>query len=178
VRAPDSAEHLRDRLFDLILARRGRLPLRTRPMSLVEMVARAVEAVRPRLAATAGPMGAIGTAPDAFVDADPVRLPEAVAGLLEHVALRTSRAEGVTVSIEVAGRGVLLRVGGPGAAADPLPTAEDVFAGPGDAAWEGLARALVRATIEAHGGDVVPAEGGYVVRLPISTTQVAARPQV
>ncbi|MFO7959906.1 MAG: HAMP domain-containing sensor histidine kinase [Nitriliruptoraceae bacterium] len=106
------------------------------------------------------------TASDVWAEVDVGSLHEAVDNLLEN-AVRHAAGR-VLIRLEAAEDAVTIRVSddGPGVAAADAETIFDRFVTRGDGAGTGLGLPIARGIAVAHGGSLVYAEGGFVLRLP------------
>ena len=145
-------------LMDISEAESGAMQLRRAPVSLDEVVARAVDLYRD-VADAKGVTLAVGSGGGVIVDADRTRLEQVAANLLDNAVKYTP--PGGRVDVEVRGEAgrALLRVTdtGPGIPADELPRIWDrLFRGDTSRTERGLGLglSLVKAVVEAHGGTV------------------------
>jgi signal transduction histidine kinase len=163
-------------LMDISEAESGAMPLNREPVPLDDVVARATDLYRD-VADAKGVELAAGAASGVVVPGDRVRLEQVAANLLDN-AIKYTPAGG-QVWVETGrenGRAVLrVRDTGPGIPADELPRIWDrLFRGDRSRAERGLGLglSLVKAIVEAHGGEVEawsePARGAaFTVRLPV-----------
>jgi two-component system sensor histidine kinase BaeS len=149
-----------DDLQDLAAADAGVLRLDRRPVAAAELVRQAVTAHRGS-ADAAGVRLVEDIGFTGVVDADPVRLTQALGNLIGNAVRYTPAGGLVTVSTVEHGGAVLLRVAdtGPGIAPEDLPRVFDRFwrADPSrtrDTGGSGLGLAIVKPLVEAHGGTV------------------------
>jgi two-component system, OmpR family, sensor kinase len=163
----DTLASLAEDLLVLARADQGRLPLRRERVQVAELL----DDVRRR----AGPEASV-EAPDGLeLDADPVRLRQALGNLVENA--RRHGAGAVTLAAEPAGDAVVLRVRDAGDGI-PVPLRATAFerftrgdAVRGDDGGAGLGLAIVAAIATAHGGTAgigdAPGGGADVwIRLP------------
>ncbi|NUK07323.1 HAMP domain-containing histidine kinase [Streptomyces lunaelactis] len=171
-------QHIIDDLQDLAAVDAGTLRLHREPVGVDELVAQVVSAHRSR-AEAAGIRLRTRTTPGLWLDADPVRMRQALGNLVAN-ALRHTPADGtVTVTARQAGDLAVLTVEdtGGGIAPEDLPHVFERF-------WRaeksrsrrtggsGLGLSIVRQLVEAHGGTVTadspPGAGAaFTVRLPL-----------
>ncbi len=160
-----------DDLRTIGLAESGVLPLRRAPVPLEPLLAELASAFGAAAAAAGGTVGATVSA-SLNVHADPDRLRQAIAALLDN-AVR--HAPGTAIALEASRRptGVHIEVrdGGPGIADPDLPHVFERFYQADEsrdraAGTSGLGLAIVKAIAEAHGGSVgaanAPAGGARI----------------
>jgi two-component system CheB/CheR fusion protein len=180
-----------DDLLDVARIGEGKIVLRREPLDVRDVVARAVEVVRPlvdekRQALT------ISLPPSSLpADADPVRLQQVLANLLNNAAKYTDEAGRITLTGTLEGGDVVVRVGdtGVGIPAEALQTIFGLFAQI-DPAHDrargglGIGLMLVRRLVELHGGQVFAASEGpgrgseFTVRLPALAESAAQKPRM
>jgi signal transduction histidine kinase len=164
-------------LMDISEAESGTMQLRREPVSLAEVVQRAVDLYHD-VADAKGVTLAADTADDIVVTADRTRLEQVAANLIDNAVKYTPPGGRVDVEVRRAGDSALLRVRdtGPGIPPDELPRIFDrLFRGDQSRAERGLGLglSLVKAVVEAHGGavDVIsePGRGStFTVSLPLA----------
>jgi signal transduction histidine kinase len=162
-------------LMDISEAESGAMPLRREALRLSEVASRAVDLYRD-VADAKGVALTMTVADDPVVSADPTRLAQVAANLIDNAVKYTPA--GGHVSVEVAGertRGLLrIRDTGTGIAAADIPRIwERLYRADASRAERGLGLglSLVKAVVEAHGGSVevssTPGEGSlFTVSLP------------
>jgi PAS domain S-box-containing protein len=173
--------HLVDDLLDATRLRNGTLQLRTEPLALDGIIARAVETARPAIETRNHDLRLIVPPEPMYVLADPVRIEQVLVNLLTNAAKYTERGGFITLLAQREGDQVVLRVrdNGVGIPPDLLPRVFDLFMqadGSSDNAARGLGIGLwiVRGLVEGHGGTVEALSDGpgrgseFVVRLPIT----------
>ncbi|MBO2455169.1 HAMP domain-containing protein [Actinomadura barringtoniae] len=171
-------QHIVDDLQQLALADAGKLRLHPEPVDVADLLEQIATAYR---AAAAGLALTIEAPDRPHVDADPVRLRQAIGNLLAN-ALRYTPAGGqVSLRAYAAGDDVLIEVvdTGPGIASEHLPYVFDRFwraerSRSRQTGGSGLGLAIVRQLAEAHGGSATvrsePGQGAtFVLRLPRRT---------
>ncbi len=170
-----------DDLLDVSRITRGKVTLRRERVSLSEVVARAVETVRPLIDARGHSLMVRVDAEPPRLDADPTRLEQVVANLLNNAAKYTGERGHITVRAGREGGEAVVRVRdtGAGIPADVLPHVFDLFR-QADRTLDrsegglGIGLTLVKRLAELHGGRVEahsdgPGRGSeFVVRLPLS----------
>jgi len=176
-----------DDLLDVSRISRGRLELRKERVEIADVIRTAVDISRPLIEGARHEL-VLDLQPDAtYVDADPIRLAQVVANLLNNAARYTeaggciwlsARRQDATVEITVRDNGI-------GIPADALPRIFDMFAQVDESLERsqgglGIGLTLVRRLVEMHGGTVEARSQGsgrgaeFTVRLPRVT---AAPPQ-
>ena len=163
-------------LMDISEAESGTLQLRREPVTLADVVARAVDLYRD-VAEAKGVALAADAPPDIVVVADRTRLEQVAANLIDNALKYTPPGGHVDVEVRRAAGAAMLRVRDTGAGIPPdeLPRIFDrLFRGDTSRAERGLGLglSLVKAIVEAHGGtvDVVsePGQGStFTVTLPL-----------
>jgi PAS domain S-box-containing protein len=179
-----------DDLLDLSRISRGKIQLRKERVELSAAVDAAVESSRP-LIDSAGHTLTVALPPEPVVlEADPTRLAQVLANLLNNAAKYTEPGGRINLSAERPGEQVVIRVKDTGVGIPPeaLPRIFEMFTqvdrSPGRAQGGlGIGLSLVRGLVELHGGSVSahsegPGKGSeFVVRLPAlpARTQPPAR---
>ena len=172
-----------DDLFELAQIDAGALTLSRQPVALQEIAAEVVDAMRAR-ARRDGVMLALrleGTPPELLLDG--TRVERAVANLVRNALEHTPAGGQVEVRVALEDGCTALRVSDTGEGIEPgdLPRIWDRFyraersrqRGPRSDQGAGLGLAIVRGTVEAHGGEVavvsMPGRGAtFTIRLPLS----------
>jgi len=170
-----------DDLLDVSRIMRGRIELRKEPVDLAQVIARAVETARPAIDAKQHELAISLPTEPIYVEADPVRLAQVFANLLNNAAKYTQTAGHIRVCAVQDRDEVVVRVrdDGIGIPADVLPYVFDLFVqGTATTAWStsglGIGLTLVRKLVELHLGSVQafsdgPGKGSeFVVRLPMT----------
>jgi len=162
-------------LMDISEAESGAMQLRRERVRLAEIVERAVDLYRD-VADAKGVRLVVDASPDVEATADPTRLQQAAANLIDNAVKYTPPGGRVDVEVRRAGEAALLSVRdtGPGIPPDERPRIFDrLFRGDRSRAERGLGLglSLVKAIVEAHGGTVtVDSELGagstFTVSLP------------
>src|SRR5262249_42402640 len=144
------------------------------------LVAQAVESVRPLIEARKHELSVSLPAEAVWLDADPIRLEQVLANLLNNAAKYTEPGGRIWLSAEQEGQQAIVRVkdSGIGVRSDMLPRIFDLFV-QSDRALDraqgglGIGLTLVRKLVEMHGGTVAGFSDGvgkgseFVVRLPV-----------
>lgn len=168
-----------DDLLDVSRLTRGKIDLRREPVELHDVVQGAVETCRHHLDGRSHRLLTSLPPRPLLLDADPARLQQAVANLLNNAAKYTEPGGRVTLIVEREGDQVALTVEdtGRGIAAAFLPRVFDLFAQE-DRSLDrscgglGIGLTLVKGIAEMHGGTVEARSAGvgkgsaFVLRLP------------
>ncbi|MEV4639674.1 HAMP domain-containing sensor histidine kinase [Actinoplanes sp. NPDC049548] len=156
-------QHVIDDLSDLAAADAGNLRVHPELVYVHDILAQVAEAHR-SAAETAGVRLTFDVAGDPQVQADPVRLRQAVGNLVSNGIRYTPAGGTVTVSaaVKAAGLVIAVRDTGVGIAAEDLPKIFDRFwrsEGSRNRATggSGLGLSIVRKLVEAHGGEITVA---------------------
>jgi PAS domain S-box-containing protein len=177
------AQHLTrlvDDLLDVSRVTRGKIQLRTEPVELTAVLARAVETSRPLLDARRHDLAVLPPPGPVCLEADPTRLAQVVSNLLNNAAKYTPEGGRIWLTAECGDGQVVLRVrdNGQGIAPEFLPHVFGLFT-QGDRSPArsegglGIGLALVRSLVELHSGTVQarsdgPGKGSeFIVRLPL-----------
>jgi signal transduction histidine kinase len=180
---------LLDDLLDVSRITRGRIRLRKAPVDLRAAVSAAVEATKPLIDARGHTLSVVLPDEPLRVEADPTRLTQIVANLLDNAAKYTNPGGTIEVAAERESGSVRLRVrdSGVGIPADMQARIFDLFTQVDvpiarSLGGLGLGLALVRSLAELHGGTVsVTSEGSgrgseFTVRLPPGRAEAAPTP--
>jgi PAS domain S-box-containing protein len=168
---------LLDDLLDVARLVSGKIVLRRQPVSLLEIVERAVQTVRRTRAAGAHEIGVRGA--PVVVDGDPTRLEQIIDNLLDNAVKYTPSGGRIEVDVARAGDAAVLRVRDTGVGMTP-EVLHRIFTPFVQAEREldrsegglGLGLALVRRLAELHGGTVRASSPGpglgseFTVTLP------------
>jgi signal transduction histidine kinase len=166
-------------MMDISEAEAGLMKLSRAPTSL-DQLARDVGELYEHVADEAGVALAVAASDGTTVDADPIRLRQAIANLVDNAIKYTPRGGRVDVTVTRAAGDAIVQVRdtGDGIAEDALPRiwdrlyrADSSRSRPG----LGLGLSLVKAIVEAHGGRITvastPGRGStFTLVLPSSTT--------
>lgn len=176
-----------DDLMEVSRITRGKIELRKEHIELAAVVCSAVETSKPLIEA-ANHQLAISLPPDPVdLDADPVRLAQVLANLLNNAAKYTEDGGQIWLSahVEETSAVVSVRDNGTGIRADMLPKIFDLFI-QADRTYDraqgglGIGLTLVRSLVEMHGGTVEARSAGlgqgseFVVRLPLARRHIAS----
>ena len=180
-RQVDHMVRLIDDLLDVSRITHGQLALRFERIALTTVVGSAVETLRPMLDAAEQILAVTLPGEAVWLDADPVRLAQALGNLIGNASKYSPRGARIAVDALVDGGSVAIRVRDPGLGIAPemLPRVFDLFtraAGPQEQASGGLGigLSLVRRLVEMHGGTVTAASEGpgrgseFTVSLPLA----------
>jgi signal transduction histidine kinase len=171
-------------LLEVSRITRGKIELRRQPVDLRSAIDVAVETSRPLIDA-AGHRLSVSYPQDALVvDADPVRLAQVFANLLNNAARYTDPGGRIEIAVRDEDGAATVRVSdtGIGIDATELPTIFEMFsqAHARDARAQtglGIGLTLARSLVEMHGGSIQAASEGpgrgseFVVRLPVSAAR-------
>jgi PAS domain S-box-containing protein len=177
-----------DDLLDVNRITRGRLDLRKERVELAHVIRRAVEMSRPLIDAAQHTLEVDLPPAPMYLDADPVRLAQVFANLLNNAARYTDRGGhiGVRAYRDDADVVVCVKDTGMGIPADALPKIFDMFAQVDETRERsrrglGIGLTLVSRLVELHGGSVAAFSEGpgrgteMTVRLPMAATMAATR---
>jgi PAS domain S-box-containing protein len=181
---------LLDDLLDVSRISRGRIELRKEAIDVSAVIARAVEGVRPLIDERRHEL-TVSVAPDAGqVEADPTRLEQIFANLLNNGAKYTDPGGHIRVTAEREGREVVVRVkdDGIGISREMLSRVFDLFVQAErrldrSQGGVGIGLTLVRRLVELHGGKVEAHSQGlgqgseFVVRLPALDPKGVSQPR-
>jgi len=168
-------------LLDVSRISRNRLELRKERVELVTVVEAALETSRPVIEAGSHEL-TVTFPPEAIhLEADPVRLAQVLANLLNNAAKYTAEVGRIRLRAERQGSDVIVSVkdNGIGITAELLPRVFDIFAqspralvrSPGGL---GIGLSLVKGLVELHGGSIEARSEGadrgseFVIRLPVA----------
>ena len=184
-------QRLVDDLLDVSRISRNKLELRKEFVELDAVVRSAIETSRPLIESANQEL--IARMPDesVLIDADPIRLAQAFANLLNNAAKYSEKPGQILLEAQSKAEGVEIRVRdtGIGIPADKLPTIFDMFVQV-DSSLErsqgglGIGLTLVKRLIQMHGGTVEvrsdgPGKGSeFIVRLPRIVLTRSATPVV
>jgi signal transduction histidine kinase/CheY-like chemotaxis protein len=173
-----------DDLLEISRINRGKIELRREPVELAAVIRGAVETSRPLIDA-AGHQLAISICPEAMtLEADPVRLTQVIANLLNNAAKYTEHGGQIWLMARREGDEAVISVRdtGLGIAADMLPQVFDMFAQVGGTLNRaqgglGIGLTLVKNLVHLHGGRVEAHSEGvgkgseFLIRLPVACVQ-------
>ena len=177
-----------DDLLDVARITRGRINLSPEPIELAALIARAVETVQPLVQERGHEFTTEIPAGTLRVNADPLRLTQALGNVLGNAAKYTERGGRITLTVCPQGADVEIRVRdtGIGIPAEVLPRIFDLFTqldrrSDHPHSGLGIGLALVRRLLQMHDGTITAHSEGtglgseFVLRLPLllETTQSA-----
>jgi CheY-like chemotaxis protein len=180
-----------DDLLDVSRFTRGKIQLRKEVVDLATVVAQAVDAARPMIESR-GLTLSVNLETDLMrLEADPTRLRQILANLLDNAAKYTDPGGTIVLSAAHAGEEIVVKVrdNGIGISAEMLPRIFDLFM-QADFSLDrsrgglGIGLTLVKSLVDMHGGSVSARSDGLalgseiVVRLPGSTTGLIENRQV
>ena len=182
-------KRLLDDLLDVSRVSQGKIQLQKRPVELGALLLQAVEVSRPLIAEKRQQLSlALAQEPACRCDADPTRLVQVFANLLNNAAKYTDARGHITLAVTVEDGEAVVKVrdDGTGMTPDLLARAFDLFVQETrslDRAQGGLGIGLtmVRTLVKMHGGSVRafsdgPGRGSeFVVRLPLATPAADGR---
>lgn len=185
-RQVDHLVRLVDDILEASRISRGKIELRKEPVELAAVIRQAVETSQPLIDAGRHELRLVLPAEPLLIDADPVRLAQVFANLVNNAAKYTDSGGRIRIEAERRGGEVAVSVSdsGRGIPADMLPRVFDLFAqidrdlGRSQGGL-GIGLALVRSLVEMHGGRVEarsdgPGQGSeFVVHLPLIATPAA-----
>jgi len=168
-----------DDLLDVGRIRLGKLALSPRVVKLADIVDQAVETVAPLVESSRHRLSIAMPAQPVFLEADPIRLAQVIANLLNNAVKFTPPGGDISLAVSVEEGWATLRVKDSGIGIEP-GRIEEVFGlfAQLDQSIErqhsglGIGLALVRRLAELHGGTVTAASEGpgrgseFIVRLP------------
>lgn len=169
-----------DDLLDVARIKRGKIKLKKEAVELITVVARAVEMALPHIDSRRHELTVAHPPDPLWLDADPFRLTQVIANLLNNAAKYTAEGGQIWLTVERQREQAVLKVrdSGIGIQADFLPHVFDLFTQK-DQSLErtqgglGIGLTLVRNLVEMHGGTVRAMSGGigkgseFVVHLPL-----------
>ncbi len=173
--------HLVDDLLEVSRITRGKIDLRKERIDLAAVVQNAIETSSPLIEASCHEL-TVNLSPEPLVlDADPVRLAQVVANLLNNAAKYTDPGGRIWLTAERDGIEAVLRVrdSGIGIPAEMLPRIFEMFAQADRSLGRaqgglGIGLTLARSLVQMHGGTIHadsdgPGQGSeLVVRLPLA----------
>lgn len=185
----DQMARLLDDLLDVSRITRNKLELRRETVELRLVLDAALETSRPLIEAAAHTLIVDLPPQPIYVDADPLRLAQVFANLLNNAAKYTPRGGEIRITAELLDGDVAVRVGdtGIGIAREALSQIFEMFiqtgtSSQGPSGGLGIGLSLVRGLVEMHGGTVMaksegPGKGSeFIVRLPLAAAVTEAAP--
>ncbi|AGP38016.1 GAF domain-containing protein [Sorangium cellulosum] len=176
-----------DDLLDVSRITRGKVELRKERIDLRAVLNSALETSRPLIEAAAHELAVRLPPAPLLLDADPTRLAQVFANLLNNAAKYTPAGGSIRLAAQRDGAAVVVRVAdnGVGIPADMLSNVFDMFTQVGrsiDRAQGGLGigLTLVKRLVELHGGSIHAESDGagrgstFAIRLPLAAAEEAA----
>jgi signal transduction histidine kinase len=176
-----------DDLLDISRITRGKIKLKTQPVEIAEVVAKAIEMTSPLLEQQQHRLSVEVPVRGLVVDADPNRLAQAVANLLSNAAKYTEARGEIAIFAQRDGDSVVVQVRDNGIGIEPemLSRVFDLFSQEKQAIDRaqgglGLGLAIVRSLVRLHGGEAFAASAGrdrgseLTIRLPAVASAQAA----
>ncbi len=178
-----------DDLLDVSRITRGKIQLRKEPLELSKLLARAQESARPSIEARGHKLEIIALDEPIWLDADPTRLEQVLANLLNNAAKYTDPGGRISIHAERDQDELVLRIRdtGIGIAPEILPRLFDLFL-QADRSLDraqgglGIGLTLVRRLVEMHGGTVQASSPGlgqgseFTIRLPLLPVDATGGP--
>jgi CheY-like chemotaxis protein len=168
-----------DDLIDVSRITRGRMTLRLELVQLAAIVETAMETARPLALSKQHILSVNMAEPEAELMADPVRLTQVLANLLNNAAKYTDAGGQIVLDVQTEDQGFVFSVtdSGIGLTAEAIKTIFNMFAQEQSALDRsegglGIGLALAKGLVELHGGVVSAASAGpghgsrFVVRIP------------
>lgn len=176
-----------DDLMDVSRISRGKIELKREQIGLAEVVARAVETSRPLIDERGHEFVVTLPPQPIYVDADPTRLSQVLANLLNNAAKYTERGGRIDLTALAQGNEVAVSIkdSGIGIPRDKLPSVFEMFSQLQPAVERsqgglGIGLSLTKRLVEMHGGTVEarsegPTKGSeFIVRLPAALQEASA----
>jgi PAS domain S-box-containing protein len=158
---------LLDDLLDVSRISCGKIDLRKEPVELSAVIAAAVETVQPLIEAAGQRLTITPAARPIWIEADPIRLEQILANLLNNANKYTADGGDIRLAVEATDGGVqvVVRDSGVGIRADFLPQVFDLFRRElqdqaCDKGGLGIGLSLVKRLTELHGGRVAVQSAG------------------
>jgi two-component system CheB/CheR fusion protein len=179
-----------DDLMEVSRITRGKIELRREHIELDSVIRSAIETSQPLLEAGGHRLDVVLPSEPLILDADPVRLAQVFANLLNNAAKYTEHPGTIRLAAHREDGSVVISVvdGGIGIPAEMLPRVFEMFAQIDSARRRsqgglGIGLTLVRDLVQMHGGSVAAHSQGsgtgseFVVRLPLADGAAVARPR-
>jgi signal transduction histidine kinase/ActR/RegA family two-component response regulator len=173
-----------DDLLEISRITSGKIELRRERVEVASLARTAVEASRPLIDAAGHELSIETPAEPLTVEADPVRLAQVFANLLNNAAKYTDPGGRIRLGVRRSGDGVLISVRdtGTGISAEMLPRVFDLFTQVDHRSVRaqgglGIGLTLAKSLVEMHGGTLQAHSDGlgkgseFVVRLPLAASQ-------
>jgi len=177
-----------DDLLDISRITQGKIELRRERVTIDGLVTRAIEQVTPLVQQQRHRLHVSLPSPPIEIEADPIRMAQVLANLLNNAAKYSPQGSDIFVAAEREGDGVTIRVRdtGAGMSRETLARAFDLFVQADRSSGRtrgglGIGLTLVRRIVEMHGGQVEAVSAGLmqgselIVRLPALAHSVERR---
>jgi signal transduction histidine kinase len=187
-RQVDHLVRLVDDLLDVSRIMQGRIELQKQRQDLVDVVKHAIETAQPTIDAQGHQVNLTFPSERVLIEADPIRLSQALSNLLMNAAKYTEKAGQIWITAARQGNDAVIRVRDSGVGIDPelLPHIFDLFVqGERSLARSqgglGIGLTLVKRLVELHGGTVSASSPGrgegseFVVRIPAVNERLDAK---
>ncbi len=169
-----------DDLLDVSRITRGKMELRRQRVALTKIITNAIQTAEPLIQAKGHELTVMQTRERLYAHADPARLTQVVANLLNNAAKYTPKGGKISLSTERIGNEVAIRVkdNGLGVSSDMMSGIFGMFVQADNSLSRsqgglGIGLTLVKSLVELHGGTVEATSDGlgkgsqFTVRLPI-----------
>jgi PAS domain S-box-containing protein len=179
-----------DDLLDVSRISRGKVQLHKQRVELANLIRSALETVRPFLESQGHELAVTLPPQPIFLEADPTRLAQVIANLMNNAAKYTEKGGHIWLTVERQDGEVVvsIRDTGIGITAEHLPHLFEMFSQAQPALERsqgglGIGLSLVRGLVELHGGTVEAQSDGigkgsrFIVRLPIENGQAPGASQ-
>jgi signal transduction histidine kinase/CheY-like chemotaxis protein len=180
-----------DDLLDVSRVSRGKMELRRQRVALPKIITNAIQTAEPLIQAKGHELTVMQAGERLYAHADPARLTQVVANLLNNAAKYTPQGGKISLSTERIGDEVAIRVrdNGLGIASDVMPSIFGMFVQADNSLSRsqgglGIGLTLVKSLVELHGGTVEAASDGlgkgseFTIRLPILQASDVVREEV
>lgn len=171
-----------DELLDIARISSGKIQLHPQQVSLKAVVERAVESSRPQIDAGRHELALELPSMEVHLEADPLRLSQALSNLLNNAAKYTEQGGRIRLGARRQGEQLVIEIqdNGIGIAPEMLPHMFELFTQTAQSRhhiWQGLGvgLALAKSLVELHGGALTGASPGpgqgstFTIRLPLRT---------
>ncbi len=169
-----------DDLLDVSRITQGKMELRRQRVALPKIITNAIQTAEPLIQAKGHELTVMPAGERLYAHADPARLTQVVANLLNNAAKYTPKGGKISLSTERIGDDVAIRVrdNGLGIASDVMPGIFGMFVQADSSLHRsqgglGIGLTLVKSLVELHGGAVEATSDGlgqgsqFTVRIPI-----------
>jgi PAS domain S-box-containing protein len=180
---------LLDELLDISRITLGKIELRRQPLDVAHAIDAAIETSRPFIAERNHALETVLPTEPVLVDADPVRLSQVFANLINNAAKYMDAGGRIFVKAEQQGKHVVVSVKDDGAGIAPadLTSIFEMFSRGGGSPSDsqsglGVGLALAKRLVALHGGSIEACSDGlgrgseFRVRLPVLNEQIAPNP--